>query len=62
MAKVRIGIATFFELENQLVGIGTDNPNNTLQALGEIESSDARTVGVTTLSEYQGFLYSNARL
>ena len=62
MAKVRIGIATFFELENQLVGIGTDNPNNTLQALGEIESSDARTVGVTTLSEYQGFLDSKARL
>ena len=62
MAKVRIGIATFFELENQLVGIGTDNPNNTLQALGEIKSSDARTVGVTTLSEYQGFLDSKARL
>ena len=62
MAKVRIGIATFFELENQLVGIGTDNPNNTLQALGEVKSSDARTVGVTTLSEYQGFLDSKARL
>ena len=41
MAKVRIGFSTAFELENELVGIGTDNPTNTLQALGNIHSSNA---------------------
>ena len=56
MAKVRIGIATAFELENELVGIGTDNPTNTLQALGNIQSSDAKAIGVSTLTTYQGFV------
>jgi len=55
MAKVRIGFSTQFELENELVGIGTDNPTNTLQALGNIRSSDAKAVGVTTLTTFDGF-------
>jgi len=56
MAKVRIGFSTQFELENELVGIGTDNPTNTLQALGNIQSSDAKVIGVSTLTTYQGFV------
>ena len=57
MAKVRIaGFSTQFELENELVGIGTDNPTNTLQALGNIQSSDAKAIGITTLTTYQGFV------
>ena len=55
MAKVRIGIATAFELENELVGIGTDNPTNTLQALGNIKSSDAKVIGISTLTTFDGF-------
>ena len=55
MAKVRIGFSTQFELENELVGIGTDNPTNTLQALGNIQSSNAKAIGVSTLTTYQGF-------
>jgi len=55
MAKVRIGFSTQFELENELVGIGTDNPTNTLQALGNIRSSDAKVVGVSTLTTFDGF-------
>ena len=55
MAKVRIGFSTQFELENELVGIGTDNPTNTLQALGNIRSSDAKAIGVSTFTTYQGF-------
>ena len=51
MAKVRIsGFGSAFELENELVGIGTDNPTNTLQALGNIRSSDAKAVGVSTFT------------
>ena len=57
MAKVRIGFSTAFELENELVGIGTDNPTNTLQALGNIRSSDAKVIGITTLTTpFEGFV------
>ena len=55
MAKVRIGFSTAFELENELVGIGTDNPTNTLQALGNIKSTDAKAVGVSTFTTFDGF-------
>ena len=56
MAKVRIsGFGSGFELENELVGIGTDNPTNTLQALGNIKSSDAKVIGITTLTTFDGF-------
>ena len=60
MAKVRIGIATAFELENELVGIGTDNPTNTLQALGNIHSSDVKAIGVSTFAAFDGFVDSKA--
>ena len=62
MAKVRIGFSTAFELENELVGIGTDNPTNTLQALGNIKSSDSKVVGVTTFTTYQGFVDTKAAI
>ena len=55
MAKIRIGFSTAFELENELVGIGTDNPTNTLQALGNIKSTDAKVVGVSTFTTFDGF-------
>ena len=55
MAKVRIGFSTAFELENELVGIGTDNPTNTLQALGNIKSTNAKAVGVSTFTTFDGF-------
>ena len=56
MAKVRIGFSTQFELENELVGIGTDNPTNTLQALGNIHSTNAKAIGVSTLTTFDGFV------
>ena len=52
MAKVRIGFSTQFELENELVGIGTDNPTNTLQVLGNIDSSNAKAIGISTPVSY----------
>ena len=55
MAKVRIGFSTHFEVENELVGIGTDNPTNTKQVLGNIKSSDAKVIGVSTLTTFDGF-------
>ena len=55
MAKVRIGFSTHFEIENELAGIGTDNPTNTKQVLGNIKSSDAKVIGITTLTTFDGF-------
>ena len=62
MAKVRIGFSTQFELENELVGIGTDNPTNTLQALGNIRSSDAKAIGVSTFTTFDGFVDTKASI
>ena len=62
MAKVRIGIATAFELENELVGIGTDNPTNTLQALGNIHATNTKAVGVSTFAAFDGFVDTKARI
>ena len=61
MAKIRIGFSTHFEVENELVGIGTDNPTNTKQVLGNIHASNAKAVGISTLATYQGFLDKEAR-
>ena len=61
MAKIRIGFSTHLEVENELVGIGTENPTNTKQVLGNIHASNAKVVGVSTLTTYQGFLDKEAR-
>ena len=61
MAKIRIGFSTHFEVENELVGIGTDNPTNTKQVLGNIHATNAKAVGISTLATYQGFLDKDAK-
>ena len=61
MAKIRIGFSTHFEVENELVGIGTDNPTNTKQVLGNIHASNTKAIGISTLATYQGFLDKEAR-
>ena len=50
----RAGFGSVFEVENEKVGIGTTgSANNTLQALGRVKSSDAKVIGVSTISTYQ---------
>ena len=61
MAKIRIGFSTHFEVENELVGIGTDNPTNTKQVLGNIHASNTKAIGISTLTTYQGFLDKEAK-
>ena len=61
MAKIRIGFSTHFEVENELVGIGTDNPTNTKQVLGNIHATNTKAIGISTLATYQGFLDKEAR-
>ena len=61
MAKIRIGFGTHFEVENELAGIGTDNPTNTKQVLGNIHATNAKAIGVSTLATYQGFVDKKAK-
>ena len=56
MAKVRIGFSTHFEIENELAGIGTDNPTNTKQVLGNIHATNTKAVGVSTFTTFDGFV------
>ena len=63
MATIRrAGFGSVFEVENEKVGIGTTgNQTNTLQVLGDIKSSDAKILGISTLTTYQGFVDKEAR-
>ena len=62
MAKIRIGFSTHFEIENELAGIGTDNPTNTKQVLGNIHATNAKAVGITTLTTFDGFVDTKAAI
>ena len=63
MATIRrAGFGSVFEVENETVGIGTTGTaTNTLQVLGDIKSSDATVIGLSTLTTYQGFVDKEAR-
>ena len=61
MAKIRIGFGTELNIGSELSGIGTDNPTNTKQVLGNIHASGVKAVGISTLTTYQGFLDKEAR-
>ena len=63
MATIRrAGFGSVFEVENETVGIGTTGTaTNTLQVLGETRASDAKIIGLSTLSTYQGFVDKEAR-
>ena len=63
MATVRrAGFGSVFEVENETVGIGTTGTaTNTLQVLGDIKSSDATVIGLSTLTTYQGFVDKEAK-
>ena len=63
MATIRrAGFGTVFEVENEKVGIGTTgNQTNTLQVLGDIKSSDATVIGLSTLTTYHGFVDKEAK-
>ena len=62
MAKIRIGFSTHFEIENELAGIGTDNPTNTKQVLGNIHATNTKAVGVSTFTTFDGFVDTKASI
>ena len=57
----RAGFGSVFEVENEIVGIGTTGtPTNTVQVLGETKASSALVPGISTLTTYQGFVDNTA--
>jgi hypothetical protein len=56
MPSIRVGLSTQFNLKNEQVGIGTTNPTEFLDILGDIRAEGvAGGSGVSTFREYQGF-------
>ena len=64
MATIRrAGFGSVFEVENEKVGIGTTgDQTNTLQVLGNVVSSNAAVIGISTIPQYKGFLDKNTNL
>ena len=56
MAKVRIGYGKTFEVENERVGVGTDNPSVTLELTGQLTAKDIIFTGVSTSTTVDGFI------
>ena len=54
MATIRrAGFGSVFEVENEKVGIGTTgDQTNTLQVLGNVVSSNAAVIGISTIPQY----------
>ena len=62
MAKVRIGFSTELNIGSEVSGIGTDNPTNTKQVLGNIHATNTKAVGVSTLTTFDGFVDTKASI
>jgi len=60
MAKIRIGFGTELNIGSELSGIGTDNPTNTKQVVDNIHATNAKAIGISTFTTYQGFLDKKA--
>jgi len=62
MAKVRIGFSTELNIGSEVSGIGTDNPTNTKQVLGNIHATNTKAIGVSTFTTFDGFVDTQARI
>jgi hypothetical protein len=54
MPNIRVGYGSDFVVKDQKVGIGSDNPQATLDVAGDIRGA-FNVTGVTTLTSYSGF-------
>ena len=63
MAKIRrAGFGTVFQVENEIVGIGTTGSSNTVETTGNVKSSNVNVIGIATLPVYKGFLDKETKL
>ena len=59
MPSIRIGYSTDFNLNNELVGIGSTTATSTLDVVGQIiVDKSSGSGGISSFREYQGFLQS----
>ena len=60
MASIRRGYSDDFVLKNGRAGIGSSNPQDTLDVVdGAVKGQDLKTVGVSSFTGYEGFLNSD---
>ena len=60
MASIRRGYSDDFVLKNGRAGIGSSNPQDTLDVVdGVVKGQDLKTVGVSSFTGYEGFLNSD---
>ena len=60
MASIRRGYSDDFVLKNGRAGIGSSNPQDTLDVVdGAVKGQDFKTVGVSSFTGYEGFLNSD---
>ena len=60
MASIRRGYSDDFVLKNGRAGIGSSNPQDTLDVVdGVVKGQDFKTIGVSSFTGYEGFLNSD---
>jgi len=62
MAKIRIGIGSEFNLKDQKVGLGTNNPQERLDVAGVAKGKDLKVTGISSLTAYEGFLRADQQI
>ena len=62
MANIRIGLGSEFNLKDQKLGLGTDNPQTRLDVAGSIRSKDFNITGVSSFTAYEGFLRADHQI
>ena len=62
MAIIRRGYSDDFVLKNGNAGIGSADPQTSLDVAGVVKGQDLKAVGVSSLSGYEGFLNSDQQI
>ena len=62
MAKIRIGIGSEFNLKDQKVGLGTNNPQERLDVAGVAKGKDLKVTGISSFTAYEGFLRADQQI
>ena len=62
MAKIRIGLGSEFNLKDQKVGLGTNNPQARLDVAGVAKGKDLKVTGISSFTAYEGFLRADQQI
>ena len=62
MAKIRIGLGSEFNLKDQKVGLGTNNPQERLDVAGVAKGKDLKVTGISSFTAYEGFLRADHQI